>query len=154
MRWNGVLSTNGEAEHFRNQLLEEWSFLLKLEGASLHSRETSVLDKMYWRLGTFVRVLCMAHEQDMLAGRSCRDGRAYPLQLLVAKTLGDSRVIEVAHQQGPDLARAGRTNTVPPVPIMAGTIKSGALELRKVSNTIQVDPTEMVYNKKITGQSM
>ena len=148
MRWNGVLSTNGEAEHFRNQLLEEWSFLLKLEGASLHSRETSVLDKMYWRLGTFVRVLCMAHEQDMLAGRSCRDGRAYPLQLLVAKTLGDSRVIEVAHQQGPDLARAGRTNTVPPVPIMAGTIKSGALELRKVSNTIQVDPTEMVYNKK------
>lgn len=152
MRWNGVLSPNNdEAKVKRDQLLEEWDLLLKLEGASLHSQNwttNDVLDKVYWRLGTYARVLALAHQQDKLRGLSCKDGSAYPLQLLVAKSLGDSRVIEVAHQQGPDLQRLMRKNTAPPVTVMHGTIKSGALELRKVKNTLQVDPQELVFASK------
>ena len=90
----------------------------------------------------------MAHEQDKLRGLPCKDGVAFPHQLLIAKTVGDSRVVEVAHQQGPDLQRGSRNNTVPDVSIMFGTIKSGALELRKVKNTVQVDSQEIIYSNR------
>ena len=46
--------------------------------------------------------------------------------------LGDSRVIEVAHQQGPDLQRISRHNSVTDMQIMYGTINSGALKQRKL----------------------
>ena len=150
MRWNGVLSPcNFEAESMRDNLLKEWQLLLKLEAASLHTKnKVDCLEKMFWRLGTFTRVLCMAHEQDKLRGLPCKDGVAFPHQLLIAKTVGDSRVVEVAHQQGPDLQRGSRNNTVPDVSIMFGTIKSGALELRKVKNTVQVDSQEIIYSNR------
>ena len=150
MRWNGVLSPCiFEAESMRDNLLEEWQLLLKLEAASLHTKNrVDCLEKMFWRLGTFTRVLCMAHEQDKLKGLPCKDGDAFPHQLLIAKTLGDSRVVEVAHQQGPDLQRGSRNNTVPNVSIMFGTIKSGALELRKVKNTVQVESQEIIYSNR------
>lgn len=90
----------------------------------------------------------MAHERDNLANLSCKDGTAHTLQELIAKTLGDSRVVEVAHQQGPDLKRTNRHNQLPNVSIMHGTIMSGALELRKVQNTVKVDPQELVYTSK------
>ena len=149
MRWNGVLDPNHEeAEAKREHLLAEWEHVLHLEGAALHSTSTDVLDRMYWRLATYNRVLCMAHQQDKLAGLSCIDGKARPLQLLVAKTLGDSRVIEVAHQKGPDLARASRHNTIPPIPVMFGTIQSGALELRETKHLVKVNAQELVYPSK------
>ena len=151
MRWNGVLSlSNLEAEHTRSNLLKEWQLLLKLEAASLHTTgKVDALEKMYWRLGTYTRVLCMAHEQDQMKGLSCQDGSAFHLQRLLAQSLGDSRVIEVAHQQGPDLQRGNRHNHVPDVSIMFGTIKSGALELRNVKNTVAVDPQELIYQKNL-----
>ena len=150
MRWNGVLSPSDlEAENTRSYLLHEWQLLLKLEAASLHTiGKVDALEKMFWRLGTYTRVLCMAHEQDQLKGLPCKDGSAFPLQRLLAQTLGDSRAIEVAHQQGPDLQRGNRHNNVPDVSIMFGTMKSGALELRHVKNTVAIDPQELIFNQK------
>ena len=147
MRWNGVLHPDPLlANACRGKLLEEWGLLLRMEAASLHTKGKVIpLEKMYWRLGTYCRVLCMAHERDSAKGLSCQSGSAFPLQMLLAKNLGDSRVIEVAHQQGPDLQRTSRKNTLPDVSVMYGTLSSGALEQRKV-DLIKVEPSEVIYS--------
>ena len=146
MRWNGVLHPDPLlANASRAKLLEEWGHLLRMEAASLHTKgKVAPLEKMYWRLGVYCRVLCMAHERDSAKGLSCNSGSAFPLQMLLAKNLGDSRVIEVAHQQGPDIQRTIRKNTIPDLSIMYGTLSSGALEQRKVDQ-IKVEPSEVVY---------
>ena len=148
MRWNGVLLPNQQdAARHRDNLLQEWDMILRLEAASLHSAGGRIdcLEKIFWRLGTYVRVLALAHERDRSRGLSCQSGSAFPLQMLGAKGLGDSRVIEVAHQCGPDSQRANKHNAVPQVNAMFGTIKSNALEERNV-NLVQVDPDKVIFS--------
>ena len=153
MRWHGVLLPNQQdAGRHRDTLLEEWGMILRLEAASLHSPRGRIdcLEKIFWRLGTYVRVLAMAHERDRLKGLSCQSGSAFPLQMLAARGLGDSRVIEVAHQSGPDIQRATRHNSISQISAMFGTIKSSALEQRKVHH-VQIKPEEVIFS---SGQRM
>ena len=148
MRWNGVLLPDPmEASAHRDNLLEEWDIVLRLEAASLHSGRNKILalEKMYWRLSTYVRVLALAHERDSAQNISCQAGSAFALQRLVAKGLGDSRVVEVAHQSGPDIQRTNRHNATSQVNVMFGTIKSGALEQRKVS-LVKVDSEDVIFS--------
>ena len=152
MRWNGVLLPDqAEARIARDKLLTEWNLLLKLEAASLHSARVTCLEKLFWRLGTFTRILAMAHQRDKEKGLDCQNGEAFQLHMLLCKHLGDSRVVEVAHQQGPDLQRMSRQNSMSDSTIMYGTINSGALTQRKLT-CVEVDPQDIIYssNKRQT----
>lgn len=151
MRWNGVLDFDPEAAaKHRTKLLEEWGMVLRLEAASLQPGKHKIecLERMYWRLGTFVRVLALAHEKDQSMNLSCQTGSAHPLQMLLAKGLGDSRVIEVAHQCGPDIQRSSRHNETSQINVMFGTINSKALEQRKTNKLVTVEPHEVIFSSK------
>jgi hypothetical protein len=75
----------------------------------------------------------MAYEEDAAKGRLFSiDSAALRLQRVIAKNLGDSRVIENIHQHGRDLYRASKAKTISNTAIMANCLRSGVLEQRKV----------------------
>ena len=55
----------------------------------------------------------MAHRSDVAKGLTCSNGQAAVLHHTLHKATGDSRVVEVAHQTGPDLMKDGRHSSVP-----------------------------------------
>lgn len=83
---------------------------------------------MHWRLSPVARAVLLAYDQDVyfgLAGAFAAKGPS--LQRAVSQNLGDSRMVEVAHQFGKDLL-GSRSQTFGNVTIMANTIRSKALE--------------------------
>ena len=120
--------------------LKHWQILLDAEAAHNSGTEVKPLNHIQWRLSPVMRVLYMSFEQDKLLHRvGTAESSALKLQTLLTKHLGDSRMIENAHQHGRDLLRGAKTNTFSNCTIMANTLRSGALEERK-ANVVQPTP--------------
>ena len=52
--------------------------------------------------------------------------------LVIAKNIGDSRIVENIHQHGRDLYRTSKTNSLSNTAVMSNALRSGVLEQRKV----------------------
>ena len=132
--YNHILSPSPAAVVAASELATgHWKVLLKAEEAALAGVEVKPLKSMHWRLNPLVRTLLMAYEEDAAKGRLFSiDSAALRLQRVIAKNLGDSRVIENIHQHGRDLYRASKAKTISNTAIMANCLRSGVLEQRKV----------------------
>lgn len=60
------------------------------------------------------------------------DSSARRLMLVIAKNIGDSRIVENIHQHGRDLYRTSKTNSLSNTAVMSNALRSGVLEQRKV----------------------
>lgn len=119
-----------EAHRMANK---HWKILLEAEGASLEGVQIHALKHMHWRLNPLMRVLLMAFEEDekrhaFFSG----DSSARRLMLVIAKNIGDSRIVENIHQHGRDLYRTSKTNSLSNTAVMSNALRSGVLEQRKV----------------------
>ena len=112
--YNHILSPSPAAVVAASELATgHWKVLLKAEEAALAGVEVKPLKSMHWRLNPLVRTLLMAYEEDTAKGRLFSiDSAALRLQRVIAKNLGDSRVIENIHQHGRDLYRASKAKTI------------------------------------------
>lgn len=123
----------GVARKAHNLALQHWQILLEAEEAHNAGAEVLPLHHMHWRLNPLMRTLLMAFEQDDTKHAFLTpDSASLRLQTILTQTLGDSRMIENAHQHGRDLIRSAKSNTFSNCSIMANTLRSGALEERKV----------------------
>ena len=144
-RYNGTLSDNPmEAAAAVGQVKKEWDILMAAEAAVASGGRIPFLDSLVWRKSPFVRALFIAYENNLADGLS--------LQLHVAKNLGDSRVVEVAHSKCKDVIRQGRANAVGLTAIQHQLIMSKALEERNV-NCVSVTNEQKVFaNSAAYGQ--
>eukprot|EP00435_Cladocopium_sp_Y103_P052500 s248_g16.t1 len=132
--------------------------ILQLEEAELAGAEIKALRLVYWRLNPLVRILFLAYEQDLLLGRACTPkSQALVFQRLLSQHMGDSRMIEVAHQHGKDLLRSSRQNNFSNLRIQANTLRSGALEERQTpmvtfTNAQKVMGHQGTYNMPVANK--
>eukprot|EP00438_Fugacium_kawagutii_P030972 Skav203548 [mRNA] locus=scaffold3576:25249:29754:+ [translate_table: standard] len=134
--------------------LGHWGKLLAAEEAQLAGAEVKPLKYMYWRLSPAIRTLLLAYEQDKAQGRfNSMSSAALKLQRLIAKNLGDSRVIENIHQHGRDLFRSSKANRFSNTSIMANALRSGVLNERKVA-MVNADAMEKLVGKGYDGKGM
>ena len=137
MRYNGTLSEDPDAAaRAIEQVRREWDGLMSVEAAVASGASISFLESLVWRRSPFVRALFLAYEQGMSEG--CK------LQLHIAKTLGDSRVVETAHSKCKDIMRESRSNAPSLTSIQHQLLMSGALEERNVNST-QVKPADKAF---------
>ena len=113
--------------------LKHYKHLLAAEEAAAGGADVQPLDSMHWRRNPLIRSIYLAFEQDeaqhlVLTG----DSKAFRLQRVLAKNLGDSRLIENTHQHGRDLYRSSKSSSFSNPTIFANALRSGALEERKV----------------------
>lgn len=136
-RYNATLSEDpvaaGRALH---QVQTEWKILLKAEQHVVSGGKIPFMASLMWAQNPFTRLLYLAYEQSAVKG--CH------LQRLLAKNLGDSRVIEVAHNSGKDTLRSSRRNTFAQTKIFHSILQSQALEQRRV-RTVKVNPDQKVF---------
>ena len=144
-----------------NLALLHWKKLLSAEEAELAGAQVKPLRTMHWRLNPFVRTLFMAYEQDKAKRKVLTaDSAAARLQRVIAKNMGDSRIIENIHQHGRDLYRASKSNSISNTAIMANALRSKVLDHRKVPmvNADEAEkalgPAWCVSNKESVVQSM
>lgn len=132
--YNHSLAPSDEAAHAACDLaLLHWKKLLAAEEAELAGAQVKPLRTMHWRLNPFVRTLFMAYEQDKAKRNALTaDSAAARLQRVIAKNMGDSRIIENIHQHGRDLFRASKANSISNTAIMANALRSKVLDQRKV----------------------
>ena len=122
MCWDEAVSAAAHA-----MALKEFECLMDAEEADSAGEEgVQALQIVYWRLNPVARASHLAHTQGL--------AEAARFQGVIAENLGDSRMIEVAHQHGKDLL--SKHDTFADVTIMAQTLRSGALV--KVSNSAKV----------------
>ena len=88
---------------------EHWSVLLEAEAAHNAGAHIGPLGVMHWR-----------HSPDASQARR--------LQLILAKTLGDSRLVDRAHQHAKDLLRSAKQGTFANTAIMAKLLTAEVLE--------------------------
>ena len=140
------------AQQAHKLALEHYAILLEAECEEACGNEVEALAYMYWRKSPLVRCLFLAYEVDELKGLALTpESKASHLQRVLAQNLGDSRVIENAHQHGRDLLRSAKHSLFSNPSIFANTLKSGALEERKVPcPTVQAAEvaTAKSWNKK------
>ena len=113
--------------------LKHWRVLLAAEGAKNEGMDLQALQTMHWRHSPFIRTILLAFEQDehrRLFFTS--ESASMRLMQVVAKNLGDSRLVENIHQFGKDLFRESKSNTVTNTAIMSNALRSKVLEGRKV----------------------
>ncbi|CAK9091627.1 Probable ubiquitin-conjugating enzyme E2 23 (E2 ubiquitin-conjugating enzyme 23) (Ubiquitin carrier protein 23) [Durusdinium trenchii] len=122
---------------------KEWEMLQEIESAAAHGAVIEPLSKMHWRFSPFVRTLLLAYEEDLAFGRLGGDSQAKRLQLLICKTLGDSRLVEMAHQTAKDILRAKKDNTFANTAIMSKVLSSQVLEKRKLA-TVTISNAEKI----------
>ena len=132
---------------------QHWSVLLEAEAANAAGTAIGPLQTMYWRLSPLNRCLLLAYEQDNFHKRYGANSQAKQLQLILAKTLGDSRIVEVGHQHSKDLLRASKSNSFSNTSIFAKLLRSSALGDRKVS-TVSVSAAEKVQASVPKGQAL
>ena len=78
------------------------------------------------------RLLLLAYEQDQLLKRRGDGSRAKQLQLVLAKSLGDSRLVEMGHQHSKDLLRSAKQSTFTNTSIMSKLLQAQTLDKRGV----------------------
>ena len=132
--YNHLLAPSPQTALSASELaLTHWKKLLKAEEAELAGEAVKPLKTMFWRFNPLVRTLFMSYEQDAAKGKFLSiDSAALRLQRVIAKNLGDSRVIENVHQHGRDLYRASKAKSISNTAIMANCLRSGVLEQRQV----------------------
>eukprot|EP00438_Fugacium_kawagutii_P036662 Skav236023 [mRNA] locus=scaffold1524:87232:91566:- [translate_table: standard] len=112
--------------------IKDYKALLEAESVMAAGGKVDALNLMHWRLNPFARALLVAYDQDQYLGLvGTPNAKGPSLQKVVAKNLGDSKMVENAHQFGKDLLRSSRSQTFGNVTIMANTIRSKALEERQ-----------------------
>ena len=102
----------------------------------------------------------MAYEQDEIQHVAMfGNSQAAKLQLVIAKNLGDSRLIENTHQHGRDLFRSSKASSFSNPTIFANAFSSGALEERQTpcvrlqeSDKAQAKPFNSALGKGINKQ--
>ena len=110
-----------------------WQILLQAESASNAGANVQPLEFLHWRQSPMVRTIYMAFEQDARnKAVFTTESAALKLVMVVAKSLGDSRLVENIHQFGRDLFRQSKANTFGNTTIMANALRSKVLEKRKV----------------------
>lgn len=113
--------------------LKHYKHLLAAEEAVAGGADVQPLDSMYWRLNPLIRSIYLAFEQDEAQQLVLTAGsKALRLQRVLAKNLGDSRLIENTHQHGRDLYRSSKASSFSNPTIFANALRSGTLEERKV----------------------
>ena len=126
--------------------IKHWKIVLEAEEAKNAGSQVDCLEKMYWRLSPVVRCLFLAYEQDEARHQVLTaESKALQLQVVIAKNLGDSRLIENAHQHGRDLYRSAKSSSFSNTTIMANTLRSGALEERKVACAKATEMDKAMY---------
>jgi len=121
-----------DVRNAHNLALKHYKCLLDAEEAVAGGAEVEALGLCFWRLNPFIRCLFLAYEQDEaqhLVGTAVSKARR--LQRVVSKNLGDSRLVENAHQHGKDLFRSSKASAFSNPTIFANCLRSGALEERK-----------------------
>ncbi|CAK9040471.1 Uncharacterized protein SCF082_LOCUS29971 [Durusdinium trenchii] len=127
-----------------SQAINLWNVLLEVEAAHLQGADIKPLQLLHWRRSPLTRCILMAFEQDRLLGwEGTAHSQSKPLQTLLSKHLGDSRVIEVAHQSAKDVIRSSKANTFTNTAIMQQVLNSTALSSRKIDQ-VKVSPGSKV----------
>eukprot|EP00438_Fugacium_kawagutii_P019946 Skav209629 [mRNA] locus=scaffold4224:82940:87399:+ [translate_table: standard] len=132
--------------------IKDYQALLEAESAAAAGGRVDALSLVHWRLNPVARAVLLAYDQDEhlgLAGTFAAKGPA--LQKVLAQNLGDSRMVEVAHQFGKDLLRGSRSKTFGNVTIMANTIRSKALEERQTP-TLQFSQAQKIMKANLVDQ--
>lgn len=107
--------------------------LTEAEAASNQGANIEPLREMYWRNSPLVRTIMLAFDQDRRLGREGgTNSQAKRIQEVLAKNLGDSRVIEVGHQSAKDILRSSKSSTFGNTSIMSKLLSSSTLQNRKV----------------------
>ena len=114
---------------------KHWTYLLEAEAASQAGVQIEALDHMHWRWSPVVRLVLMSFEQAMAQGQQ--------LMKVLCKNLGDSRLIEVAHQQAKDLLRASKSDTFSNTTIMRQVLSSNILGKRGM-NVVKASAAQKV----------
>ena len=99
---------------------KHWTYLLEAEAASLAGVHIEALSHIHWRLSPVVRLVLLSFEHDK--------SQAMQLMKALCKTMGDSRLIEVAHQQAKDLLKASKSDSFSNIAIMKQILSSQILE--------------------------
>lgn len=127
------------AKSARDKAVNELKVLLQVEAASNQGAVVGPLADLHWRFNPAIRTLMLAYEQDRMLGREGAAGsQARKLQEVLAQTLGDSRIIEVGHQQAKDLLRSAKTKTFANTTVMAKLLASTCVKDRNV-DTVKVE---------------
>ncbi len=132
--YHHLLSPNpADVRNAHTLALKHYKCLLDAEEAMAGGAEVEALEVCFWRLSPFIRCLFLAYEQDEAQHLVLNEAsKARRLQRVVSKNLGDSRLIENAHQHGRDLFRSSKASSFSNPTIFANCLRSGALEERKV----------------------
>ena len=113
----------------RGEALSHWRILLEAEAAEAQGAVVGPLAVMHWRHSALNRLLLMAFEDDRrLSTRG--PGQAEGLLMVLSKHLGDSRLVEMAHQHGKDLFRSKKNVSFSNTSIMSKILASEVLEKR------------------------
>ena len=121
------------AQAAHDMAMQDFQALLTAEEADVESPNLKVeaLALMAWTKNPVCRALYLSYLEDdckRLVGTPQAAGPA--LQRVMAETLGDSKMVENAHQFGKDLLRSSRHKTFGNVRIWSNTLNSQALERR------------------------
>ena len=113
--------------------IEHWKIILAAEGAENEGESIEPLSFCHFRHSPLIRTVYMSFEDDQCKKRvMTTQSSARKLVMVMAKSFGDSRIIENVHQHGRDLFRASKANSISNTAIMANVLRSGVLESKKV----------------------
>lgn len=129
-----------------NQACKDWETLLEAEAAAREGAKTDPLQHMHYRHNPVTRVVYLAFEQDRQNGQEGIQGRseAHHLLSVLTRHPGDSRLIEVAHQQAKDVLRSSKQNTFANTAIMSQVLSSKILEGRKM-DVLKATPADKAH---------
>ncbi|CAE7344097.1 unnamed protein product [Symbiodinium sp. CCMP2592] len=114
----------------RKLALEHWRCLLDAEAAESQGAVVGPLAVMHWRHSALMRILLMAFEDDDRSKSRSGPGQAAGLLMVLSKHLGDSRLVEQAHQTAKDLFRSNKNVSFSNTGIMSKILTSDVLEKR------------------------
>ena len=126
---HALAAEEGIATEARKLALNHWQCLLEAEAAEARGAVVGPLDVIHWRHSALIRILFMAFEEDRRLSSS-GPGQAGELLMVLSKHLGDSRLVEMAHQQAKDLFRSNKNVAFSNTTIMSKILTSQVLENR------------------------
>ena len=129
---HALAAEEGTATAARKLALNHWRYLLEAEAAEARGAVVGPLAVMHWRHSALIRILLMAFEDDRRLSTS-GPGQAGGLLTVLAKHLGDSRLVEMAHQQAKDLFRTNKNVSFGNTSIMSKILASEILQNRGIS---------------------
>lgn len=144
------LSSNAAvAKAARDKAVHEFQTLLEIESAANQGADIKALADLYWRFSPVTRTVLMAYEQDRLLKREgAGSSQALKLQEVLAKNLGDSRIIEVGHQGAKDILRSSKSSTFSNTSIMSKLLSTTSLQARKVDTVSVAKSTKVEASVK------